>query len=86
MTMLRWEWKLFSMGNVNDRPRPGRPSKHHEKCTHVAASLLQSPKKSLWEQSLELGITEATMWRHIKTDLGFKAFWPKFLNKRRDNG
>jgi hypothetical protein len=52
---------FFSMGNVNDRQRPEQPSEDHEKCAHVAASLLQSPKKSLREQSLESGIPETSV-------------------------
>jgi hypothetical protein len=85
MTMLRWERKLFSTGSVKDRPRSGWLSKRHEKCADVAASLLRSPKKSLRKRSSELGIPEASMLRHIKTDVGFKAFRPTFVNELSDN-
>jgi hypothetical protein len=71
----------FPAGNVKDTPRYGRPSKRHEKWADVAASLLRSPNKSLWNH----GIPEASMRRRIKTDLGFKTSRPTTMDELNDN-
>jgi hypothetical protein len=51
LTVIKWEGKLFSTGNVKDRVRSGRPSTRGKVFHEVEASLLRSPKKFLRKRS-----------------------------------
>lgn len=85
MTILRWEKKLFLLGCIKDKPRPGAPVKRQNTCAGVEASVLRSPQKSLRKRSSELGIPKTTMLRHMKKDLQLKAFKPATVNELSDD-
>lgn len=71
-TFLSWERKLFSVGNVEDREKCGRPLSRLMHVPYVRASLKESPELSLRERSKLLGLPRTTLLKIIRDDLNME--------------
>lgn len=68
-TLLNWERKLFTTGNLNDSGRTGRPCARLMHVPYVKASLEESPTLSLRERARSLGLPRSTLLKILKDDL-----------------
>lgn len=71
-TFLSWERKLFSVGNVEDREKCGRPLSRLMHVPYVRASLKEAPDLSLRERSKLLGLPRTTLLKIIRDDLNME--------------
>jgi len=84
VTLLNWGKRVFTRGNVKDRPWSWRKTMRLETCAAVAASIEHSPMKSTRKRSSELGVPRSTMQDHMKKDLNVRPFRPTFVNELSD--
>ncbi|KAK5643853.1 hypothetical protein RI129_007698 [Pyrocoelia pectoralis] len=68
-TLLNWEKKLFSQGNVEDKEKSGRPLARLMHVPYVKASLEESPELSLRERAKILGLPRTTLLKILREDL-----------------
>lgn len=71
-TLLNWERKLFSRGNVDDREKSGRPLARLMHVPYVKASLEESPDLSLRERAKILGLPRTTLLKILREDLNME--------------
>lgn len=71
-TFLSWERKLFSVGNVEDKMKCGRPLSRLMHVPYVRASLKDAPDLSLRERSKLLGLPRTTLLKIIRHDLNME--------------
>lgn len=71
-TLLNWERKLFTTGNLNDDGRTGRPCARLMHVPYVKASLDEAPDLSLRERARSLGLPRSTLLKILKDDLNMK--------------
>jgi len=67
--------KVFMYSKVKDSPQISQPISQTVTCAVVATVTEQSPHKSVWQWSTELGLLHLTVFDH-KRDLVMKSFWP----------
>jgi hypothetical protein len=78
-----WEEKLFKTGSINDLPRAGRPNERGDEEERVENSLEADPRLSVRQRANVLNISQATLYRIMAYDLGYKSWKPtmtQFLN------
>lgn len=81
-TLLSWEKKLFSQGNVEDKEKSGRPLSRLMHVPYVKASLEESPELSLRERAQILGLPRTTLLNILREDLNMEFEVEGHENKR----
>lgn len=71
-TLMNWERKLFTTGNLKDDGRTGRPCARLMHVPYVKASLDEAPELSLRERARSLGLSRSTLLKILKDDLNMK--------------
>ncbi|PSN45924.1 hypothetical protein C0J52_23573 [Blattella germanica] len=69
-TLIDWERCAFAFGSVKDNPQSRRKKTREKTCAGVAASIEQSPIKSIRKRAAELGIPRTIMRDHMKRSEG----------------
>lgn len=68
-TLMNWERKLFTTGNIKDDGKTGRPCARLMHVPYVKSSLEEQPNLSLRERARMLGLPRSTLLKILKDDL-----------------